>query len=158
MLIHGSGESQLIWVYSLSLLLYVPSNGNLVLVFCMLHRAKLICSCVSLFFREVSVLKSLIVANNYPAHFFDKILCKFLTLSFHHTQENENSDECETCFFKVPNIGPASKPFIKSLSELLYREFGWKIRVVYDTFKINRYFQLKAKTRQAFCSIVVYQF
>ena len=97
-------------------------------------------------------------ANNYSTQFFDKILRKFLTLSSHHTQENENSDECKTCFFKVPYVGPASKQFTKSLSELVDGEFGLKLRVVYDTFKINRYFQLKTKTLHARCSNVVYQF
>ena len=33
-----------------------------------------------------------------------------------------------------------------------------KLRIVYDTFKINRYFQLKTKTPHALCSNVVYQF
>ena len=84
-------------------------------------RAKIICSSDLLFFREVEILKSSFLANNYPAHFLDKILRKFLTLSSHHTQENENSNECETCFFKVSYIGPASKQFTKSLSELVYR-------------------------------------
>ena len=70
------------------------------LVFCMLHRAKLICSSDSLFFKEVEILTSLFLSNNYPSQFFDKILHKFLALSSHHTQENENSDECETCFLK----------------------------------------------------------
>ena len=65
----------------------------------MLHHAKLICSSDPLFFKEVEILKSLFLANNYPSQFFDKILHKLLALSFHHTQENENSDECETCFF-----------------------------------------------------------
>ena len=62
----------------------------------------------------------------------------------------------ETCFFKVSYIGPASNQFTKSLSELVYRKFGLKLRVVYDTFKINRYFQLKTKTPHALCSNVVY--
>ena len=61
-------------------------------------------------------------------------------------------------FFEVPYIGPASKQFTESLSELVDREFGLKLRVVYDTFKINRYFQLKTKTAHALCSNVVYQF
>ena len=100
----------------------------------MLHRAKLICSNDSLFFRGVDILKSLFLANKYPANFFDKILRKFLTLSSYHIEENENSGECETCFFT------------KSLFELVYREFGLKLRIVYDTFKINRCFQLKTKT------------
>ena len=128
------------------------------LVFCMLHRAKLICLSDSLFFREVEILKSLFLANNYPTQFFDKILRIFLALSSHHIQENENSDKCKTCFFKVPYIGSASGQFKKSLSELVYREFGLKLRLVYDTFKINRYFQLKIKIPHALCSNVMYQF
>ena len=112
----------------------------------------------SLFFREIDILKSLLLANNYPIQFFDKIPHKFLTLSSHHTHGNENSNECKTCFFKVPYIGSASKQCTKSLSELVYREFGLKLRVVYDTFKIKHYSQLKTKTPHALCSYVVYQF
>ena len=55
-------------------------------------------------------------------------------------------------------IGPALKQFTKSLSEIVYREFGLKLRVVYDTFKINRYFQRETKTPHALFSNVVYQF
>ena len=51
-------------------------------------------------------------------------------VSSYHSQENENRDECETCFFKVLYVGPASKQFTKSLSELVYWEFGLKLRVV----------------------------
>ena len=81
----------------------------------MLHRAKLICFSDSLFFREVEIFKSLFLANHYPTQFFDKIFRKFLALSSHHTQENKNSNECETCFFKLPFIGPEPKQFTKSL-------------------------------------------
>ena len=95
---------------------------------------------------------------NHHKQFFDKMLRKFLALSSHHTEENKNSDECETCFLKVPYIGPASKQFTKSLSELVYREFGLKLMVVYDIFKINRYFQLKTESLHALYSNVVYQF
>ena len=128
------------------------------LVFCVLHRVKLISSSDSLFFRKVDILKLLFLANNYPPHFYDKLQRNFLTLSSHHTQENENSNECEPCFFKVSYIGPSSKQFTKILSKLVYGEFGLKLRIVYDTFKINRYFQLKTKTLHTLCSNVVYQF
>ena len=50
--VNGSGEIQPIPVHSFTLLLYVPSNGNLV------HRAKLISSGDSLFFREVDILRA----------------------------------------------------------------------------------------------------
>ena len=133
LLIHGSAESQLIRVYSLILLVkvaYCTIKWKSGLVFCMLHCAKLICSSDSLFFTEVNILKSLFLANHYPAHFFDKILRKFFTLSSHHTQKNKNTDKCETCFFKVRYIGPAIKQFTKRVSELLYREFGLKLRLL----------------------------
>ena len=78
LLIHGSGESLLIRVYSLTLLLYVPLNGKSGLVFCMLHRAKLICSSDWLFFKEVEILKSSFLSNNYPPQFFDKYCANFL--------------------------------------------------------------------------------
>ena len=121
----------------------------------MLHSAQLICSSDSLFFRKVDILKSLFLADNYLAYFFDKTLRKFLTLLSHHPQENNKR---ETCFFKVPYIGPTSKQFTKSLSELVYSEFCLKLRVACDTFKINCYFQLKTKTPHALCSNVLYQF
>ena len=92
------------------------------LVFCMLHRAKLICSSDWLFFKEVEILNRYFYLTITPHSSLIKILCKFLALSSHHTQENENSDECETCFFKVPYIGSASKQFTKSLFELVYRD------------------------------------
>ena len=117
----------------------------------MLHCGKLICSS-ELFFREVDILKSSLLANSYPEHFFGKKLPKFLALSSLHTQKNANSDDCETCFLKVPYIGPASKQFTKCLSQLVYREFGLKLRVVYATFKIN--LLLSAKNKNTAWSLV----
>ena len=70
------------------------------LVFCMLHRAKLICSSDLLFFREVEILKSLFLANNYPTQFFDKILRKFLALSSHHTQKMKTAMNVRLAFLK----------------------------------------------------------
>ena len=124
----------------------------------MLHRAKLICFSDSLFFREVDILQSLFLANHFPAQFFDKILRKFLTLSSHHTQENENSDKCETCVFKVLCTGPAFKQFTKSLCELVYREFGLKLREFTIHLRSIAISSWKQKTPHALCSNVAYQF
>ena len=41
-----------------------PIKWKFGLVFCMLHRAKLICSSDSLFFRKVEIIKSLFLAHN----------------------------------------------------------------------------------------------
>ena len=92
----------------------------------MIHCTKWICCSDSLFLREVDIFKLLFVANNYNAHFFGKILRKFFTLSSPDTEEYENSDECETCFFKASYIGPASKLFTKILSEFVYCAFVLK--------------------------------
>ena len=48
-----------------------------------------------------------------------KHCANFCALSSHLTKENENSDECETCFFEIPYMGPASKQFTKNLSEFV---------------------------------------
>ena len=70
----------------------------------------------------------------------------------------KKTNKCETCNLKVSCIGPASKQFTKCLSQLVYREFGLKLRVVLATFKINRNFQQKTKTSHGLWFNVVYQF
>ena len=69
-------------INSLTLLQCIPTIGNLVTI-CMIYRSELICcyGSDSLFFREVGNFKSIFLANNYLARFFDKILRKFFTLS-----------------------------------------------------------------------------
>ena len=62
------------------------------------------------------------------------------------------------CFVKIPYVGKHSKWLANRLSELIKRQFGIKLRVLFDTFKVNRYFQLKSKTLHALSLIVVYQF
>ena len=47
---------------------------------------------------------------------------------------------------------------ILTIIELIKRQFEIKLRVFFDTYKVNRYFQLKSKTPHAFSSNVVYQF
>ena len=128
------------------------------LVFCMLHRAKLICSSDWLFFKEVEILKSLFLSNNYLHSSLIKYCANFLRFHPIILKKTKTAMNARLAFFKVPYIGSASKQFTKSLFELVYREFGLKLKVVYDTFKINRYFQLKTKTPHALCSNVVYQF
>jgi len=85
------------------LLLNDHLNGSLII--CMLHRAKMICSSDSLFFREVINLKSLFITNNYPANFSDKILRKFLhSFSTQSQQDDDNTDNSDKCNVKVPML------------------------------------------------------
>ena len=62
-------------------------------------------------------------------------------------------------FHMLAYAGIHSKWFANRLFELIKRQSGIKLRVLFDTFKVNRYFQLKSKTpHHALSSNVVYQF
>ena len=111
----------------------------------MLHHAKLICSSDSLFFRKVDIFKLLCLASNYPLHFFDKILGKFLIFLSPHTKGNENSHACESCFFKVLYIGPPFKQFTKGLSALVCHQFSFEVKVVAICSRSIATFTLKQK-------------
>ena len=58
-------------------------------------------------------------------------------------------------FVEIPYVGIHSKWFANRLSELIKRQFGIKLRVIFSTFEVNRYFQLKSKTPHALSSNVV---
>ena len=76
-------------------------------------------------------------------------------------EENENSNECETCFSKVLYIGLASKQFTKSLSELVYREFGLKLRAVLQYIQDQSLLSAKNKNTACFllqCCVPVSMF
>ena len=55
-------------------------------------------------------------------------MIEFFALSYPHTQSNENRDENEICFFIISCMSFASEQFTKSLSEVVYREFGLKLQ------------------------------
>ena len=69
-----------------------------------------------------------------------------------HFSPDRKDTDFEMCFVKIPYVGIHSKWFANRLSEPI------KLRVLFDTFKVNRYFQLKSKTPHALSSNVVNQF
>ena len=52
---------------------------------------------------------------------------------------DEKDTDFEMCFVKIPYVGIHSKWFANGLSELIKRRFGIKLRVLFYTFKVNRY-------------------
>ena len=75
-----------------------------------------------------------------------------------HFSPDEKDIDFEICFVKIPYVGIHSKWFANRLSELIKRQFEIKLRVLFDTFKVNCYFQLQSKTPHALSSNIVYQF
>ena len=147
------------WIYR------KPTNTNLILNFnalcsakwksglilCFLNRAKRICSSDFLFDKEVSMLKKMFLNNGYSSSFFDKILASFQSSNkFSQNISFENS-------FCIPYLGKESHHFANRPSALIKNKFNFKISLIYKTFKVVNYFQLKSKTPVAFCSNVVYK-
>ena len=85
-----------------------------------------------------------------------------------HISADEKDTDFEMCFVKIPHPSIHSKWFANRLSKFIKRQFGIKLRVLFDTFKVNRYFQIyfkvnryflgKSKTLHALSSNVAYQF
>ena len=138
-----------------------PLNWKSGLILCMLYRAKMICLNDALFLKEVNQHRSLFSVNNYTSRFFDKVFKKFMTKDYfllNHFSPDDKDTDFEMCFVKISYVGIHSKWFSNYLSEFIKRQFGNKPRLLFDTFKVNCYFQLKSKTPHALSSNVVYLF
>ena len=57
-----------------------------------------------------------------------------------HFSPDEKGTDFELCFVKLPYVGIHSKWFANRLAELIKRQFGIKLRVLFDTFYVIRYF------------------
>ena len=126
------------------------------LIFCLLHRAKIICSSQTVFNTEVTKLKRLFITNHYPAWFFDTVLTNFKNNN--NKISDESSVEVERLPLFLPYLGQASIQFAKSLNRLCRKKFDVKILPIYQTVKVLKHFQLKSATPEALCSNIVYQF
>ena len=111
------------------------------LVFCLLHRAKAVCSSVK---TELDNLRQLFMKNNYHIHFFNKILERFLHQSDTHTPTENEPDP--KILFKVPFAGKISKDFFNNIRLIIRRKFGIHVVLPYTATKVGHCFQLKSQT------------
>ena len=82
--------------------------------------------------------------NNYPIHFFNKILERFL-----HQPDTQTPTENEPdpkILFKVPFVGDISKDFFNNIRLIIKRKFGIHVVPLYTTTKVGYYFLLKSQT------------
>ena len=94
--------------------------------------------------------------NNYPIHFFNKILEHFLYQPDTQTPtENESEPKI---LFKVPFAGKISKDFFNNIRLIIKRKFEIHVVPLYTTTKVGHYFQLKSQTPSSRQSDVVYKF
>ena len=72
-----------------------------------------------------------------------------------------HTDVCLVCMARTRELtylGKKSYHFANRLSALIKNKYNLKISLIYKTFKVLNYFQLKFKTLVALCSNVVYKF
>ena len=110
---------------------------------------------VGFLYTQVSIpvsLSLMFLNNGYPLSFFDKILASFQSSN----KFSQNiSFEINFC---IPYLGKESHHVANRLSALIKNKYNLKISLMYKTFKVVNYFQLKSKTPVALCSNVVYKF
>ena len=94
--------------------------------------------------------------NNYPIHFFNKILERFLRQP--DTQTPTENEPDPKILFKVPLAGKISKDFFNNICLIIKRRFGIHVVHLYRTTKVGHYFQLKRQTPSSLRSDVVYKF
>ena len=143
----------------LSFLANAPTAWKRGLIKCLLHRAKMICSSVSLFNNEVDNLRKMFVSNAYPVSFFNNVVTNFCTVFdcalIDNTDEN---DPLPIVIFNVPYFGKCSRTFSDNISKIISRKFPVKVRVVYSTFKVKSYFVLKCFSPLYLSSNIVYRY
>ena len=145
----------------LNYLATAPTVWKKSVISCLLYRAKMICSSVSLFDDEVSALKDMFMRNAYPESFFNCVLCTFLkryNSSDVSVVSDVDEDELPTVILRVPYISKYSIKFARSISTIISTNFPVKVNIVYTTFKVKSYFCLKCFSPAYLSSYVVYHF
>ena len=139
-----------------------PSAWKRGLIFCLLYRAKLICSSVSSIWEEVDELRRMFTRNGYSHRFFDVVCEKFLKpkplVDDSASAESAQLEDVPFCLFKVPFYGRSSSGFAKEFKKLIENNFKVNLRVVYTTHKVGSFFHLKSMSPSALFTDVVYRF
>ena len=139
-----------------------PTSWKKGLIFCLLNRAKSICSSASLFNIEVNNLKDMFINNSYPVWFFDNVYKQFLDKlnisSTCNTVDDGTDDNLPYVIFRVSYLGKSSIKFAKNVSDCVANNFPVKVRTVFSTFKVRSYFNLKCSSPSYLSSNVVYSF
>ena len=139
-----------------------PTAWKRGLIWCLLHRAKMICSSLSLFWEEVDVLRHMFTRNGYTHSFFDLVCDKFMQpkplADNSILSEPEAAEAIPFCLFKVPYYGKSSGMFAKTFKQLVEDNFKVDLRVIFTTNKVGSSFSLKSRSPSTLWSNVVYCF
>ena len=111
-----------------------PTKWKSGLIFCLLNRAKRICSSNFSFDNEVKLLKIVFLNNGYPNWFFNKVLKQCLYSNQRSAQYDDKI--YENCII-ISYIGKDSHRFAKRISALISNRFNLELLPIFKTFKVK---------------------
>ena len=126
---------------------------------CLIDRLFKICNTWNSFHKEMERIKSNLIRNAYPPYLIDKVIKKYLDHKFSSNQ-NQLKDTSDVYYFKLSYIGNLSHRIKNKLLKLC-KEFSresFNIKLVYNSFKIKKYFLYKDPIPDDFKSLLLYKF
>ena len=143
----------------LNFISFTPMCYKLGLVKTLIDRVYKICYDRLTFNFEVKKVKEYLCKNAYPHRLVDKVIKSFLNKIDHDQQIDENENNENISYLKLPFIGTYSK-FVQNKIKLLSKQFCKKtnIKLVFTSKKVSSFFSIKDKMPGALCSYVVYKF
>ena len=105
----------------------VPTAWKKGVILCLLYRANVICSSISLFDAEINNLRKMFVSNAYPVSFFDNVVssfhAKFNCMPTEGSTIGEENEDLPIIVFNVPYFGKVPRIFANDISKLISRKF-----------------------------------
>ena len=103
-----------------------PTKWKSGLIFCLLNRAKRICSSNFSFDNKVKLLKTVFLKNDYPNWFFDKVLKQFLF-------SNQRSAQYDDKIYENCIHWKTFTPTAEQISALISNRFNLKVLPIFKT-------------------------
>ena len=125
----------------------------------MIDRSFKICNNWNSFHNDIENIKSNLIRNSYQLFLIYKVIKKYLDFKFSSNQ-TQLKDKSEVHHFKLPYVSNLSHHIKNKLSKL-GKEFckeNFKIKLVFNSFKIKNYFAYKNPIPNDFKSFPVYKF
>ena len=104
-------------------------------------------------------INSNLIKNAYPPFLIDKVIKKYLDHKFSSNQ-NKLNDLSDICYFKLPNIGNLLHHIKNKLAKLCREccKENFNIKLVFNSFKIRKYFSYKDPIHDDLKFFLVYKF
>ena len=136
---------------------FCPKSWKVGLVKCLLSRAHRICSNWQLFNIEIEKLRGIFRRNGYPVALFDSITRNFLLNSLKPDNSKAQDTRDDHYTFVLPYHGIISDRF-KHRFLRFCRSFNVNAKLVFQPFKVSKYFSLKSYAPDLFRSCIIYQY